>query len=61
MMKSIQYDSQKPWANAVYAITLFVEDTGRTRSFYEEKIALQKFFDDDNSVVFKIGSLLLNF
>ena len=42
------------------AITLFVEDLQRARSFYEDVFGLPVVFEDDASVVFKFGGTLVN-
>jgi catechol 2,3-dioxygenase-like lactoylglutathione lyase family enzyme len=44
----------------VGAITLFVEDLPRSRSFYEDVFGLPVVFEDDASVVFKFGATLVN-
>jgi len=44
----------------VRAITLFVEDLPRSRSFYEDVFGLPVVFEDDASVVFKFGATLVN-
>ena len=44
----------------VDAITLFVEDLPRSRSFYEDVFGLPVVFEDDASVVFKFGGTLVN-
>jgi lactoylglutathione lyase len=45
---------------SVGAITLFVEDPHRSKSFYEDVFGLPVHFEDQNSVVFKFDNLLIN-
>ena len=42
------------------AITLFVDELEITKQFYREIFELRVVFEDDNSVVFKIGTTLIN-
>ena len=42
------------------AITLFVDDVGRAKQFYATAFDLPVQFEDDVSVVFKIGDTLVN-
>jgi catechol 2,3-dioxygenase-like lactoylglutathione lyase family enzyme len=46
--------------NSVGAITLFVEDTGRSKSFYEEVFELPVLFEDESSVAFKFENMIVN-
>ena len=48
------------WAQSIFAITLFVEDLGKAKQFYENAFGLPVVFEDDNSAVFKIGETLIN-
>ena len=48
------------WANEIFAVTLFEEDLAAARDFYKRVFELEPVFEDDNSCVFKIGSLLIN-
>jgi uncharacterized glyoxalase superfamily protein PhnB len=48
------------WAKNVYAVTLVVDDLGVAREFYARVFDLPEYFADDNSVVFKVGELLVN-
>jgi catechol 2,3-dioxygenase-like lactoylglutathione lyase family enzyme len=45
----------------VGAMTIFVEDTGRTKAFYQGLLGLPIAFEDENSVGFDIGNTILNF
>lgn len=45
---------------AISTLTLFVEDLGATRRFYQEVLRLPVVFEDDDSTVFKIGEMLIN-
>jgi catechol 2,3-dioxygenase-like lactoylglutathione lyase family enzyme len=42
------------------AITLFVEDLQRSRSFYEDLFGLQVIYQDDDSAVFDVGNTIIN-
>lgn len=53
--------AENSWANEVYAITFVVSDTDVTKKFYQNTLGFSVVFEDENCVVFKIGSLLLNF
>ena len=48
------------WPTGLFAITLFVEDLPAAKQFYLRVFGLPVDFEDDNSVVFKFGSTLLN-
>lgn len=48
------------WPKNVGAITLFVEDPQRSKSFYEDVFGLGTIFEDENSVVFRFENMLLN-
>ena len=48
------------WPDGIDAITLFVEDLGECRRFYEEVFDLPVAFEDDNSVVFNFGNTIIN-
>ncbi len=53
-------DTATAWPKAVNVITLFVEDLAAGRQFYQEVFGLSVVFEDPDSAVFKIGSMLLN-
>jgi catechol 2,3-dioxygenase-like lactoylglutathione lyase family enzyme len=44
----------------VGAITLFVEDPKRSKSFYERVFDVSPIYEDENSVVFRFESMLVN-
>ena len=48
------------WPDGIDAITLFVEDLGEGRRFYQEIFDLPVAFEDDNSVVFNFGNTIIN-
>ncbi len=48
------------WPDGIDAITLFVEDLGEGRRFYQEIFDLPGAFEDDNSVVFNFGNTIIN-
>ncbi|HEX7525324.1 MAG TPA: VOC family protein, partial [Gaiellaceae bacterium] len=45
---------------SVGAITLFVEDLPRSKSFYEEIFGLPIVWEDESSAVFKLENTLIN-
>jgi len=45
---------------SIGAITLFVEDPKRSKAFYERAFDAPSIYEDDNSVVFKFESTLIN-
>ncbi|HZJ10915.1 MAG TPA: VOC family protein [Trueperaceae bacterium] len=48
------------WARGIPAITLFVEDLRTAKSFYDKVFDLPPKFEDEDSVVFDFGNLLVN-
>ncbi|GIH15263.1 VOC family protein [Rugosimonospora africana] len=48
------------WATDLQTITLFVEDLPASKRFYLDVFALPVHFEDAESVVFKIGTVLVN-
>jgi catechol 2,3-dioxygenase-like lactoylglutathione lyase family enzyme len=44
----------------VWAITLFVDDTARSREFYARAFGVAPVHEDDASVAFRIGGLVVN-
>jgi len=48
------------WPGGIAAITLFVEDLGATRRFYEDVFRLPVHYEDEDSIVFKFGDTLVN-
>jgi lactoylglutathione lyase len=46
--------------SGIGAITLFVDDVGTAKQFYATAFDLPVHFEDDASVVFKIGDMLVN-
>jgi catechol 2,3-dioxygenase-like lactoylglutathione lyase family enzyme len=50
----------RSWPGPVTAITLFTEDLGATRSFYEKVFHLPVYFSDEASAVFQFGETLIN-
>lgn len=45
---------------SIGAITLFVENPERSKTFYQDVFGLPVHFEDQNSVVFKFDNLLIN-
>lgn len=48
------------WPGPIDAITLFVADLATAKRFYRETFDLPVHFEDDSSVVFDFGNLLVN-
>jgi len=48
------------WATSIPAITLFVEDLGGAKAFYQRVFRLPVHFEDPQSAVFKFGTTLIN-
>jgi catechol 2,3-dioxygenase-like lactoylglutathione lyase family enzyme len=46
--------------SAIAAITLFVEDLGEAKRFYQDVFGLSVEFEDANSAVFRFGDTLIN-
>ena len=49
-----------PWPSGISAFTLFVEDLAAAKEFYGRVFGLPVVFEDDDSVVFKLGNTLVN-
>jgi catechol 2,3-dioxygenase-like lactoylglutathione lyase family enzyme len=47
------------WAKEIGAITLFVEDPGRSAAFYQDIFDLEPAFSDDNGSMFRLVNTLL--
>lgn len=48
------------WASMIDAVTLFVEDLGAAKAFYQEVFDLPVYYEDPNSAVFQFGDTLIN-
>jgi catechol 2,3-dioxygenase-like lactoylglutathione lyase family enzyme len=48
------------WAKGIDAVTLFVEDLAATKRFYLDVFGLPIHYEDENSVVFKVGETVIN-
>ena len=48
------------WAEKIFASTLFVDDLEISKAFYSRVFEKSPVFEDQNSVVFKFGELLIN-
>lgn len=48
------------WPSGVSAITLFVEDLGAVREFYERVFGSEPVFSDEDSAAFGFGSTIVN-
>ena len=46
--------------NSVGAITMFVADHGRAKSFYEKAFDVETVYEDENSIAFQFGSIIVN-
>lgn len=49
-----------PWPRSIATITLFVEDLETAKQFYQKVFGLPVAFEDNDSAVFKFGSMLVN-
>ena len=47
------------WAKNIGAITLFVEDSDRAKSFYQQVFELQPAYEDETDVMFRLANTLL--
>jgi len=47
------------WQKDIGAITLFVEDTGRSSSFYQEVFELKPVFEEATDVMFRLENTML--
>jgi lactoylglutathione lyase len=47
------------WAKEIGAITLFVEDPGRSAAFYQDVFDLKPAYSDDNGSMFRLANTLL--
>jgi catechol 2,3-dioxygenase-like lactoylglutathione lyase family enzyme len=47
-------------STSIDAITLFSEDLGRSKSFYQDVFGLPVYFEDEDSAVFKLDNTLIN-
>ena len=48
------------WAEKIFATTLFVSDAGSSKAFYAKVFEKSPIFEDENSVVFQFGEILIN-
>jgi len=48
------------WAERIYANTLFIADIERSKAFYSQVFEKSPVFEDEASVVFQFGELLVN-
>jgi catechol 2,3-dioxygenase-like lactoylglutathione lyase family enzyme len=48
------------WAGSVHAITLFVDDVDRARTYYRNVFGLPVVFEDSDSAVFDFGGTSVN-
>jgi catechol 2,3-dioxygenase-like lactoylglutathione lyase family enzyme len=48
------------WAKKLFANTLFVTNVGNSKDFYSRVFEMSPIFEDENSVVFKFGEVLIN-
>jgi lactoylglutathione lyase len=46
--------------NRVDAITMFIEDVQRSKSFYEQVFDVQAIHEDDDSVAFRLENMIVN-
>ena len=48
------------WAQKIFANTLFISDLAKSKDFYSAVFEKQPVFEDENSVVFIFGEVLIN-
>ena len=48
------------WAEKLFATTLFVSDIEGSKAFYSTVFEKTPFFEDESSVVFKFGEVMIN-
>ncbi|WP_329500637.1 VOC family protein [Kitasatospora herbaricolor] len=48
------------WPGDIQAVTLFVEDLAKAKSFYREVFELPVHYEDENSAVFRFGVTMIN-
>jgi lactoylglutathione lyase len=48
------------WPGGIFAITLFVEDLGASKDFYQNVFGLPLAFQDEHSAVFDFGNTIIN-
>ena len=48
------------WTSDLAAITLFVDDLAKAKTFYADVFELPVYFEDDESAVFRFGGTLIN-
>ena len=46
--------------NSVGAITMFIEDVQRSKSFYEQVFGSQAIYEDDDAVAFRLENMIVN-
>ncbi len=49
------------WLSNLDAVTLFVADLSKTKTFYQDVFGLSPIFENENSVVFNLDNTSLNF
>lgn len=50
----------RAWPGGITAITLFTEDLAASRQFYQDVFGLPVHYEDADSVVFRLGGVLVN-
>lgn len=53
-------ESPTPWASTIQAVTIFAEDLAAMSAFYQNVFDMPVVFEDENSVVFRIGPTMIN-
>ena len=46
--------------NSLEAITMFVADKGRAKSFYERNFDAETVYEDESSIAFRFGTMIVN-
>ena len=48
------------WLNTIDAITMFIDDTQRSKDFYEQVFDAKTIYEDEDAVTFEFGNLVVN-
>ncbi len=60
MTTSSESTPERNWPRKIFAITVFAEDLGATKQFYETVFELPLAYEDENSAVFDFGNVIVN-
>lgn len=60
MVPPVDAAPERDWPRKIFAITVFAEDLGATKRFYETVFGLPLAFEDEVSAVFDFGNIVVN-